>query len=479
MVCIFIVIVVIVIWLMMSAKWSMEGETRKHKEEIDRMKTEFYNILNNFWLTQDCKYEDTCEKLKQIVVDMNKENGELEKKDTKSEEVSALSELSERFYIFGDNLKRLPDTEMLDMHNYGNINKEYWLSVKQQGKESVDFYIENCENVIQNADNDKILKIDIEQVLKCVWFYATEKPYSAKAFQKAVKVFEEIYKGRITDIDIAEFYAIKQVSGEEILREKLRELPDSKEKLESYASAFMWMNAYQSENTVLQYMFAQGMEMSEKSQNRLHALSNGGSNAPKSFEVSTDDETLYFDVSALAWKDEEYTGFFENLEFQDKKLTYSLAVRDEDKELFITQNNSNLALDYVWFKLKKIFKEEYGNVVSTELKNCIALAGNGKEKMRGILSVSKECNQMGILVHIVQIGKKLNIKFYTLFMPEDNLLMNQNQQVLSLHKKLSPSVTMWESSLKDTILMAIQQLLNTDSSKSNMDTSEDTNNPVF
>lgn len=34
------------------------------------------------------------------------------------------------------------------------------------------------------------------------------------------------------------------------------------------------------------------------------------------------------------------------------------------------------------------------------------------------------------------------------------------QQVLSLYKKLSPSVAVWESSMKDTVLMAIQQLLN-------------------
>lgn len=42
-------------------------------------------------------------------------------------------------------------------------------------------------------------------------------------------------------------------------------------------------------------------------------------------------------VDVLDWKDDEYIGLFENLAFQDKALTYSLAVRDENKDLFIAQ----------------------------------------------------------------------------------------------------------------------------------------------
>lgn len=45
-------------------------------------------------------------------------------------------------------------------------------------------------------------------------------------------------------------------------------------------------------------------------------------------------------------------------------------------------------------------------------------------------------------------------------MPSGTRLADQKQQVLSLYKKLSPSVAVWESSMKDTVLMAIQQLLN-------------------
>ena len=44
--------------------------------------------------------------------------------------------------------------------------------------------------------------------------------------------------------------------------------------------------------------------------------------------------------------------------------------------------------------------------------------------------------------------------------PEKESLDAQKQKVISLYQKLSPVVTMWEKSMQETILMAIQQILN-------------------
>ena len=69
-------------------------------------------------------------------------------------------------------------------------------------------------------------------------------------------------------------------------------------------------------------------------------------------------------------------------------------------------------------------------------------------------------------------------------MPEGSDLSVQKQQALSMYKNLSPSVAMWESSLKDTMLMAVEQLLNTN--ETTMDSKVDfaaqnqaSNEPVF
>ena len=112
-------------------------------------------------------------------------------------------------------------------------------------------------------------------------------------------------------------------------------------------------------------------------------------------------------------------------------------------------------------KFQSAFAKEYGSGVRAKAVKCVAMSGSGEEKMRGILAVTDQCRQMGILMHIAKIGKKMNIKFYTLFIPESRNLSEQKQQSLSMYKKLSPTVTMWESSLKDTMLRAVEQLINT------------------
>ena len=131
--------------------------------------------------------------------------------------------------------------------------------------------------------------------------------------------------------------------------------------------------------------------------------------------------------------------------------------------------------------INTVFSDEYGIAVTAELKNCIALSESGEERMEGIVVRSNECTQMGILVHVTRRGRKLNIKLYSLFMPIGNTLAEQKQQALSLYNKFSPSVNGWESRMKDTILMAIQQILNSASQSTSTarNFSENRNEPIF
>lgn len=75
--------------------------------------------------------------------------------------------------------------------------------------------------------------------------------------------------------------------------------------------------------------------------------------------------------------------------------------------------------------------------------------------MEGVLARTSVCNQLGIFVHIAKIGKKLNIKFYTLYMPEKEQLSNQKQKVMSIYKKINPMINMWEKTITETFLLAI------------------------
>lgn len=457
------------------------------KNKYNGNKNNFDNNLAGFFLRDYGSYADTYSYLQSQIIQMKETNDSLmkeSKNDDCSNEISQCSWLASDFNDFGKKVNQLPYTCMMDASNYGKIQKGYFDSVRSMSKSTVDAFINDCDTNISSKNYMQVFAIDIETVLRCIWFYATDKPYSAESLKKAESVFRRLAEKPHVDVTIAELYAMKQMGGEDVLRDQVRmmlKISHTAEELTLIASALMWINAYQAEHMILQHMLTNGMQMTAKTQERLHSLTNGGGKAPSGFDVSSNGSSMYFDVSALAWKDEEYTGLFENLAFQEKTLSYALAVRDEDKNLFITQGIQVPGTNAILRKLHAVFVEEYGNVVTATLRNCIALSGSGEERIEGILVEASECKQMSILVHMTRIGKKLNIKFYTLFMPGGTGLADQKQQALSLYKKLSPSVAVWESSMKDTILMAIQQLLNSEpqSAFSDNATSTDGDNPIF
>lgn len=475
--------------------WKVVDESnQEHCRQVEAVKKEFIGQKNgfdwtlaNFFNSTHGSYQNTHSSLKNSVSSMEATNRKLKnlsKNDDYSGTISSYSKFADEFGIFGQRVNRLPYTRMMDSSNYGRIQKAYLDSVRSMNKKKANAIIANCERNMSLHSYPQIFAIDIEAVLRCVWFYATDKPYSAESFKKAVNVFNRLVENPHVDVTIAELYAMKQMGGEDVLRDRIRNMLKSThtaEELTLIASALMWINAYQAENIILQHMLSTGMQMSAKTQERLHSLTNGGGKAPSGFNVASNNSVIYYDVSALAWKDDEYTGLFENLAFQEKTLSYSLAVRDEDKDLFITNSISVPRTTQILTKLSSAFAEEYGAAVTAESKKCIALSGSGEENMEGILVESNECKQMGILVHVARIGKKLNIKFYTLFMPSGTRLADQKQQVLSLYKKLSLSVAMWESSMKDTVLMAIQQLLNAEPQTTFNDgnTTDNSDGPIF
>ncbi|MBR5509865.1 MAG: hypothetical protein IKV59_07410 [Lachnospiraceae bacterium] len=466
-------------------------QIKRIKEDLDRQFVAFSNVesdmgnsINNIFLYAN-SYKEIRDRLDKLINDielmiphtksLNQELSVLSYGDNRMHKITELESTvlpRAKFVIkwlneFEQKVYSFPECRMIDLEHYGKVDRKYWESIKNMQRPVVLNYMKKCESTLQSGNFEHIQKIAIEDVLKCVWFFAVENPFSASDFQSAEHLFKRIYKKFHIDVTIADLYAKKKVGGEDCLSDMIRALlkggGNSKNQVDTLtqiASALMWMNAYKTENMVLQHMLTFGMQMSPKAQERLHSFASGRGKAPNSFDVNPSQGFLYFDVSALVWKDDEYIGLFENLAFQDKKLTYSLAVRDEDKELFLSQGITVPDTGMILNQLKSVLFEEYGSKVAVRLADCKALSGSGEERIQGVLVSSVECRHMGILVHIAGIGKKLVIKFYTLFMPTASDISEQKQQALSIYNKLSPSVTMWESSLKDTMLMAIQQILN-------------------
>lgn len=442
-------------------------------EQLEEQKKTFENTLISFFNNPHGDYETLYPMLKKSVEDMGytiEYLNRLCKKEEKPEFIHEYSRIVNELRSLYKKVSNLHHVYMMDGANYGNIQLPYFESIRSMSRAEVEEYIQKYNNDLLTHNFSKLFTVDIEKTLRCIWFFATDKPYSSQSFKRAVSLFECITKTKHIDVTIAEIYAINTVGGEEFTQKKVKDVLKNSRELglptaddfTLIASSLMWMNAYKTEKTVLNHMFDLGIPMSEKLQERLHSLAHGSLESPKGYNVNSDNTTLYFDISSLTWKDAEYKSFFENMSFEEKPLTYSLAIRDEDKELFISNSTNVPGIDTLLAKIKTVLTEEYGSTVTAEKKKCIALSSIGEETVEGILVESCECKHMGIIAHVVRIGKKINIKFYTLFIPRDPQATSQKQQALSLYKKLSPSVTLWERSMKDTVLMAIQQILNTD-----------------
>lgn len=371
-------------------------------------------------------------------------------------------QLWSQLMAFESDSKEAANHGMMDLENYGQVNRDFMTAVQAMTRQEAESILKQCEAAKSESTLDAVTSLDPQKLLQALWVFAMEKPLRAKDLSRAQDFCRWYFDDQCPDVHLAEWYTQRQLGGADaIVRLDNKELKNlSSQVAETLASGLMWLQGYRQEHAILQGMLEAKLSMSPKAQQRFNALSNGGGKALNIHEEVSGSDELCFDISAMAWKDAEYDAFFENLAFQDKKLTYGLAVRDEDTTLQLPAVIDLPDEDTVLAKFSAELKEEYGDQAAARNMDCVMLSGSGQERMRGVLVTSGECRQLGIAVNFTCIGRKVNIKFYTLFLPNDTELTLQKQQAMSLYKKMSPTVTMWESSLKATLLTAIQQLLN-------------------
>lgn len=470
--CCCIVGVIIVIYVIYCIYEDSEQKEQEKKRNIESFESSYqskkkafeYNLDRFFDSNQNNEYiTSQMESCLNLMKSYNEDLNKLTSTDVYGSEIKKYTTLLNKFKGCAQRWANFSLNRMMNESNYGTINTYYWNNIQSLTKAQADSIISQCEQYKSQGNYLKLMATDIDMILKCIWFYAISKPFSAHSFNRAVNVFHYFVKTDHVDIVIAELYAKYQVGGDNVIQNSIRDkitkfhYTNKNVQLTSIASSLMWMKAYNSEKIVLQYMLDNGVQMPVKAQERLHSLANGGGKAPYIYNARTSSS---FDVSSIGWSDTDFNNFFDNLSFQEKKLSYSLAMRDEDKSLLISSPINlpdNIEIANI---LNMKFSYEYGDVVKATSKSFVALSGSGKETIPGILIQSKECKHMAILVHIARIGKKLSIKFYTLFMPVGATANDQKQLAISLFKKLSPTVSTWESSMKDSVLLIIQQILN-------------------
>ena len=464
-----LIVILLLIVAIVVGKKLYEAEKEK-KRNIAQYSSEFAKEKQNFGyrMSELCGFERDSilvystaqrdmEKALRSMEGLNRNLTELSQSEDRSAEIAQCRKELERLAAFEARIKEVSQHGMMDPEHYGQVDQRFMDAVRAMTAQEVEDLLNRCESAKEQGTLNAITTINPERLMQALWVLGMEKPYRAKEFERLTDICSWFFASSYpVDAEMARWYAQRQMGGPDSV-----EIGDIRKCLsERLASCLMWLQAYRQEQRVLQEMLKENCTMSPKAQERLHALNNGGGKAPDTHEAVSGGDELSFDVSALSWRDEEYNALFESLAFQDKKLTYGLAVRDEDKDLLLPAGVQLPGKDAMLAKFQADFAEEYGDQATARSAEFVMLSGGGEERMEGILAVSADCRQLGVAAHMARIGKKVNIKFYTLFLPEGLELAAQKQQALSLSRKLNPTVSMWENGLKTSMLTAIQQLLN-------------------
>lgn len=453
---------------------------QKYNERFNEIKNETYNYLQD-WCKKENNYSSLISYLNNQANQMNiiKSNLQnqryttrrLQKVHERTSERQEIISLAGTITGYAQKLSSLSMSKMIDNTEYGKCNRIFFDNVRGLNEIEVKRGLSDVLSIRNSGNYINSFRIDYIKVIQYMWFYAMKKPFDVNEYNSAVNAYKMVFgEHQKSEILLSELYYIKQLGSDNIINDKIRDYVrnnNNGNELSILSSGLMWMGAFSAEKIVLEQMLKAQCSLTPKQQTRLHSLANSSGNAPNNHNVASNTKEMYIDISSLSWDDDAYNAFFENLAFQDKVLTYSLAVRDDTKDLMIKNSSSVPAEKDVLTSIKETLINEFGNVATAESKDTVAISGSSQERMRGVFVTSRQCNYLGILVYLVPIGRKLNIKFYTLLVPVTSNNKEVQQQSLSLKNNISPSATMWESSLKDSILLAIQHLLNRGSYNTN------------
>ena len=356
--------------------------------------------------------------------------------------------------------------------DYGHPYEKAWNIVAATTPAGCTQMVEELEALlsVRNANElmerlDRLLAVDPYRLLMCIWSCAIAQPYSAQLFSRAVAVFGQLFHETPQDnpdIAAACLYVQKRYAGETAVLEEVRKILSQGNwgaaGLRVLASAAQWLQCFGAEKSILQQKLSMNLEMEPVEQARLKALAQGRSNAPALREVQQDE--FSFDIGALSWSDDVYKSFFDQLQQRGEALSYALAVRESENNLRIPKGVKLPPQEELFQVMVNLFDDEYEEDARITSIACTAISDAGNEAYTAYMAASLACPDMAVLMRLVKIGKNLSIKCYTLYLPQALPPLEEYGRVLSLKNKLSLAVSGWEASLIDTLLSALQKVLN-------------------
>lgn len=107
---------------------------------------------------------------------------------------------------------------------YGEANKVYLVSIeKLMQRDEVEQMVREYREIIDNMDYNNFKKINMNELLKAVWFLALESRFSTE-FDDAKKLFRRISKKRNFDIIVADLYVKNKMGMRMHLRDTIQKI---------------------------------------------------------------------------------------------------------------------------------------------------------------------------------------------------------------------------------------------------------------
>lgn len=365
---------------------------------------------------------------------------------------------SETLYLEGKQLNKKYYSEVTACHRVDIQNEIKWLN-------------ETLESPVDEIRWKRIWSYQVKELLKYAWYCAMmvkfDKTYS-EDFKAVKRMFYRMVRFFDIHMFIAELEFIVNTQGKGLIEFQIDsylkndDLLKTQSDLDDLSVFLEYYDIHQEEKKVLQYMINHKMTLNSLQGQRLYYLNNHREDAPKNFEVQKErfSTTLHFDATSIEWRENEINEFFKELELLNKRLDYSLAVSLEDSDLVMSKGMKLAEYEKICRKLNHDFEEEYGEDEVKAVVTKAMILSDVNEEIEGLLVKIQECPTMNLLVHLMKIGKKLNIRFYILYTPQSSSTLTQKNQFHSMIKKVSPSLNVWEKSVKDTVLLSLQHILN-------------------
>ena len=330
-----------------------------------------------------------------------------------------------------------------------------------------------------------LLRIDAWEPQMYLWYYANLKPFDAETFSRLNRLCAHLWNSGTIEVGykqqyfcmgleafLSEVWSSKEM-GRGVIAQKRKFIEDyvnwavstgNTKLCWNLASAFMAFDLAEWELAILHRMAAARVPMDSDLQRRLAFLESGGDKGPQIAEVgeNLDADTFIFDYMSVSWNLEDYDAFFKKLAFEDKKLLFALTVREYAKNLLLP-GGVKADTEMLLVAVKDNLREEYEDSIRCEVSSGMNVSDESatSKKYLIIKPIADEMgfDYCGLMLSVIPQGKNLNIRIYTLFLPDSGDTVQQEKRACSLKKNANPDIIAFEEGVRESMLSSLERAI--------------------